>query len=125
MAYKAKDNPKIVEAFAAKGYDPASIPCPGCRSIKGRCPVIKEVCATYLCTVEHKVDFCFECANFPCPKLNPASDLASQIPYNLKIFNLCYIKEKGLEKWLEDAPDIANKYFQGKMFIGKGPCIEK
>jgi hypothetical protein len=125
LVYKAKDNPKIVEALIAKGFKPEEVPCPGCRSIQGKCPVIKETCENYTCTVEHKVDFCFECSDFPCSKLNPASDMANQIPHNLKIFNLCYIKEKGLEKWLEVAPDITSKYFQGKMVIGKGPYIEK
>lgn len=125
IVYKAKDNPKILEALIAKGYKPEALPCPGCRSIHGNCPVIGHTCETYACIIEQKVDFCFQCSEFPCSKLNPASDMASLIPHNLKIFNLCYIKEKGLEKWLEVAPEFTSKYFQGKMIIGKGPSLEK
>ncbi len=121
VMYRAKDNPAILEALLAKGYKQESVPCPGCRAVDGNCPVIKDKCATYVCTIERKVDFCFECSDFPCANLNPAADMASTIPHNLKIFNLCFIKEQGLGKWLEQASDIHRKYFHGKMIIGKGP----
>ncbi|MHB1042523.1 MAG: DUF3795 domain-containing protein [Eubacteriales bacterium] len=122
-AYKSKDNPKIQEALIARGMKKESVPCPGCRAVKGNCPAIGGICETYTCVNGRGVEFCFECGDFPCAKLNPASDRAEILPHNLKIFNLCFIKEKGLEKWLEEAPKIQDRYYKGKMVIGKGPQI--
>ncbi len=56
--------------------------------------------------------------------IDPAADMASILPHNIKVFNLCYIKEHGLSKCLEKASEIRRKYFTGKMIIGKGPQIE-
>lgn len=122
--HKAKDDPKMQEALTARGMKKESVPCPGCRAIKGNCPAIGGICETYTCVNEHGVEFCFECGDFPCAKLNPASDRAAILPHNIKIFNLCFIKEKGLEKWLEEAPQIQDRYYKGKMVIGKSPQID-
>lgn len=121
MMYRAKDNPAVLEALLARGYKPEVVPCPGCRAVDGNCPAIPHKCATYICTQEQKVDFCFECKQFPCAKLNPAADMSAAIPHNLKIYNLCFIKEQGLEKWLQQASGIHQKYFRGRMIIGQGP----
>lgn len=119
--YKSKDSPAVQEALVARGLKRESVPCPGCREVKGNCPAVGKTCETYTCSVGKKVSFCFECPGFPCSKLNPAVDRANILPHNMKVFNLCFIKEKGLQKWLEEAPEIQNKYFQGKMVIGRGP----
>lgn len=123
VVYKAKDSKEMQEALIAKGLKRESVPCPGCRAIRGDCPATGGICETYTCSEKNGVEFCFQCPDFPCPKLNPAADRANTLPHNIKIFNLCYIKEKGLEKWLEEAPGIQNRYYKGKMSIGKGPEI--
>ena len=69
-------------------------------------------------------DFCYECPEFPCGMLNPAADRAGDLPHNIKVFNLCCIKEKGLATWLQKAPQIKQKYFSGKMALGKGPQLD-
>lgn len=123
IVYKSKDDQKVQEALIARGMRRESVPCPGCRAIRGKCPVISGTCETYECTGRQGLDFCFQCPDFPCTKLNPAADRADVLPHNLKIFNLCYIKEKGLGRWLEDAAEIQTRYYKGKMVVGKGPLI--
>jgi len=100
------------------------LPCAGCRSVDGKCPAVGDICATYTCTLEHEVDFCFECPGFPCGKLNPSADRANKLPHNMKVFNLCYIKNYGLEKFVAQQPEIRKKYYNGKIIIGNGPHIE-
>lgn len=122
--YMAKDNPAILEALVAKGLKRESLPCPGCRLGKGNCPALNGDCETYTCVESRGLEFCHECAEFPCARLNPAADRANVLPHNTKVYNLCYIKQQGLTRWLEKAPEIQQKYFQGKMAIGKGPQLD-
>jgi len=122
--YKAKDSTPLLNHLVSLGIKADRLPCPGCRMLEGDCPVIGEKCQTYRCATDKKVDFCFECADFPCEKLNPAADRAGGIPHNLKVYNLCYIKQRGLDKFVDEAGYIKEKYFKGKMLIGQGPQME-
>lgn len=107
------------------GADPEEMICQGCRSDK-RAAICPADCATLTCSREKDVDFCFECPDFPCEKLQPASDRADKLPHNLKVYNLCRMKRKGFEKWLqEDAQPTSARYYKGKMIIGKGPILEE
>lgn len=127
-AYRVKDDPSLREAMIERlqmlGVNWNGIPCPGCRPIKGKCVLVEGTCATYTCATEHEVDFCYECPEFPCAKLHPAADKAEILNHNVKVFNLCCIRYKGLAKYLEMIPEIRQRYFNGKMAIGKGPQIE-
>jgi len=41
--------------------------------------------------------------------------MASKVPHNTKVFNLCLIKKMGLEKWAtEKAKSVKDTYFKGK-----------
>lgn len=122
--YKAKDDSALREGLIAAGIPGEKVPCPGCRPGRGDCPVLNGPCATYECVTGRGLDFCFECGDFPCPRLNPAADRANALPHNIKVFNLCYIQRQGLAAWLEKAPEIQRKYFAGKMAIGSGPQLD-
>lgn len=122
--YKAKDNPQLMVYLINAGINEERLPCPGCREVKGDCPAIGTKCMTYICAKERGVNFCFECSDFPCDKLNPSADRANVFPHNLKVFNLCYIQNHGLEKFAEQASMFKQKYFKGRMMIGKGPQFE-
>ncbi|MBP2643801.1 MAG: hypothetical protein H6Q67_1688 [Firmicutes bacterium] len=122
-AYKAKDNPVLLNALVEKGIEREKLPCLGCRQGKGECPAINCECETYKCVENRDIDFCFECTEFPCSRLNPSVDKATALPHNIKIYNLCYIKQHGVTKWLEKASEIQERYFKGKMIIGKGPQL--
>ncbi len=121
--YKVKDDPSLREVLIKK-MNWSGIPCPGCRSIKGKSQFISGTCATYACATGRGLDFCFECKDFPCPKLNPASDRADVLPHNLKIFNLSFIKQYGVAKFLEKEREIKLRYYRGKMALGEGPQLD-
>ncbi|MDD5313150.1 MAG: DUF3795 domain-containing protein [Dehalococcoidia bacterium] len=95
--------------------------CPGCRAIEGNCLHIGEQCLTYICTREKGVDFCSDCAEFPCIKLMPCADKSTIIPHNIKLYSLNVRKFKGEEEWKKVFPELYQLYFKGKMFIGRGP----
>jgi len=120
-----KDNAQLFTYFVAKGIPKEKLPCAGCRNMKGNCPVIGSQCATYACVIENTVDFCFQCKDFPCSKLNPSADRADTLPHNLKVFNLCTIQRDGVEGFIEISSPIKKKYYKGKMEVGKGPQPEK
>ena len=97
------------------------IPCRGCRQQDGNYWHLGlEGCVTLDCVKEKAVDFCFNCYEFPCAKLAPTADGAARYPHNMKMYNLCRIKQVGLEMWIEEAGLIRKKYFTGKFIVGKG-----
>ncbi len=120
----AKDNPSLLDYLVSVGIPKGRLPCGGCREVKGACPVLPAVCDTYRCITEQGLSFCYECRDFPCSRLNPAADRAEQLPHNTKVFNLCYIQRQGLAKFMEHSADIKQRYFKGKMAIGRGPQLD-
>jgi hypothetical protein len=120
-----KDNPELFAYLVSKGIPKEKLPCTGCRNIKGYCPAIGAVqCATYVCATEKGVDFCYDCGDFPCTKLQPSADRADVLPHNTKVFNLCTVKRIGVENFVEISSKIKERYYKGKMAIGKGPQID-
>jgi len=123
--YMCQENKKLYDYLISKGFSSDKIPCPGCREVAGHCPVLGAECATYLCARNKGVDFCYECNEFPCSKLNPAVDRAEILPHNMKVFNLATIQNLGLEEFVKISLDIKHKYYKGKMKIGEGPMLDK
>ena len=121
--YLCKDNKQLFQYLLSKGIPEKSLPCNGCRSIKGKCPVINDKCATFDCVSSKNVEFCYDCNEFPCEKLNPAANRADILPHNTKVFNLCTIKNFGIEQFINKSSEIKQKYYMGKMEVGKGPRI--
>jgi hypothetical protein len=119
----AGSRPELLESLVAKGIPREKLPCRGCRNIGGECLVIPSTCATFLCTREHGVEFCHECAEFPCARLNPAADRAEVLPHNLKVFNLSVIRREGVAGFVRHSAEIKRRYYQGKMAIGQGPQL--
>jgi len=122
--HQAANIPALLEYLVSRGIQRDRLPCPGCRSLEGNCPVLQETCATYACAQANKVDFCYECLDFPCAKLNPAAERADVLPHNLKVFSLCSLKQQGLEAWSEQYPELKRRYFKGRMVVGRGPQLE-
>ena len=98
--------------------------CQGCRDQQGVLPLHNnpqvssrkpgEPCRPFSCTREKGLDFCHECAEFPCDALHPYSDRAGKVPHNLKVFNLCQIRKMGLESWARSkAQQTREVYFNG------------
>jgi len=123
-AHMVKDNPEYMDRLLAVGFKKEMLPCAGCRAIKGCCALIGSTCETYACIDKRGFNFCFECPEFPCAKLNPAADRANILPHNTKVFNLCIIQRHGLKRFLEKELEIKQRYYSGKMEIGKGPQLK-
>ncbi len=87
--------------------------CNGCRAENGCCKLhdLPGGCRVYGCSKEMKVDFCFQCDDFPCDYLHPYADMASSLPHNTKVFNLCLIKKMGLEAWAEEKAKKVNETY--------------
>ena len=92
--------------------------CKGCRSHNGRIPLQKHVfgdahrCAAYECSQGKGFEYCGDCDEFPCDNLHPYADKASDLPHNIKVFNLCLIKKMGLEEWAKTkAAEVRKIYF--------------
>lgn len=98
-----------------------NIPCSGCRSIEGKCELLKQMglgepCKIYTCSQKEGVEFCYQCKKFPCELLHPLADHAGDLPHNLKVYNLCKIQQMGVEEWAEkEAKKSFDKYFTGKL----------
>jgi hypothetical protein len=105
-----------------KKADPSTIGYRGCR--ESGCLVIPGECETKACISEKKVEFCFECSEFPCRRLQPCLDGAERYPQNFKLFNLCRIQAAGLEQWASgEAGEIRKRYRSGKLQVGNGPVL--
>jgi len=115
-----------VRAMVAQGLNipESKVDCRGCREQKG-CVLHVSPCATYDCVKTKNVEFCFECAEFPCVKLQPAADGAGTYPHNIKVYNLGRMKQVGVEQWAEkEASEIRRRYFKGTFVPGTGPVMK-
>jgi hypothetical protein len=116
---------EMKKQFALKiKKDPEEIACKGCRTERG-CKLLVLPCETIKCVEDKKLEFCFECNEFPCVKLQPAKEGADRFPHNYKVFNLCRIKAAGVEKWAEEEAGLIRKrYYLGKLILGSGPVLD-
>jgi hypothetical protein len=131
VVYKASTDETLKKRIAAGiGMDEEKCHCFGCRSRggkgflaeknkifpEGKCALLNEkgICKIYLCTKSQNIHNCSECQNFPCDKLQPVADRASQIPHNLKIYNLALIKKMGLAKWAEEKAAVTMHEYKHK-----------
>lgn len=71
--------------------------CIGCRPRDKKCAFLKKRCELLL---NHKVQFCFECKDYPCEKLKHI-DKRYQTFFRMSfIENLAFIKKNGIRKFL-------------------------
>ena len=111
--------PERKAGFHARGMTIEKLRCNGCRH--GGCTAIQGKCDTLECAKQQGVEFCFECKDFPCRKLQPLAEGAERYPHNLKVYNLTTIKNRGIEAWAAEVGENRQLYFRGKFKIGAGP----
>jgi len=87
--------------------------CKGCREQKGQIYKL-PICKTYQCIINKGYDFCYECEDFPCEKLQPIVNFEIFAPHNSKVYNLVMIKKLGLEDWDKICDTKTTLYYQGK-----------
>jgi len=74
------------------------INCPGCRPRKKKCAFLKGHCSKLS---KGEVTYCFECNSFPCDRLRTI-DKRYRSRYRMSMIeNLNFIKQNGMEKFLE------------------------
>ncbi len=116
--YAARDNDELRSRIAKNmnlTFEDAI--CDGCRNQKGMCSAhsLVEACNVYKCIEKKGLNFCFECADFPCDFLHPYADQASMRPHNTKVFNLCLMKKMGVDAWAQKkAKKVRDTYFKEK-----------
>ena len=112
-AYLAAKIPEIRKKTAeALGIPEEKATCEGCRRQEGRIRLLKpdEQCKIYQCVAGKEIEFCNQCADFPCERFQPYADKA-HFPHNTKMYQLCMMKKLGFEKWAaEEAAKIWDKY---------------
>lgn len=73
--------------------------CHGCRSQK-RCFYCQDNCKMAKCATEKGIDFCGECAEYPCAELEV---FQAEMPHRIELWkSQARIKEVGYEKWYVD-----------------------
>ena len=87
--------------------------CKGCRTLEGQI-LDFPVCKTFQCITEKGHEFCFECNDFPCEKLQTIVNFEIFAPHNSKIYNLLMIQKLGLSKWDKICEDKSDLYYKGK-----------
>ena len=123
--YEGNITEEMKKQFALKiQKDPGEVSCRGCREENG-CKHFGKTCETLACIAAKGLEFCFECEEFPCIKLQPAKEGADRYPHNFKLFNLCRMKAVGIKKWSEEeAKQIRQRYYSGKFIPGRGPVLK-
>ena len=100
--------------------------CKGCREQKGQ--IMKfPVCKTYECVTNKGYDFCYECDEFPCQKLEPIVNFEIFTPHNSKVYNLLMIKKHGLDGWNQICEEKTILYYNArkKQYGGDDLTLEK
>ncbi|CCK81324.1 DUF3795 domain-containing protein [Desulfobacula toluolica] len=119
LALENKEARAVVEKMSEEYNVPVEIMlCKGCRNHDGKIPLQKYIfgdshsCAAYECSKNKGLDFCGDCNEFPCDNLHPYADRATELPHNMKVFNLCLINKMGLENWAKSkASEVRETYF--------------
>ena len=72
--------------------------CPGCRPRNKKCAFLKKRCELLM---NNKVKYCYECEKFPCENLQKLDKRYRSLFRMSMIENLRFIKENGIELFLE------------------------
>jgi hypothetical protein len=72
--------------------------CKGCRSRNKQCAFLKKKCPLIF---NGQITYCYECRDFPCDRLRHIDQRYKTLYRMSMIDNLKYIKENGIEKFLE------------------------
>ncbi|NVM37427.1 MAG: DUF3795 domain-containing protein, partial [Candidatus Lokiarchaeota archaeon] len=83
-----------------RGY---KIGCKGCRIRNKNCAFIRRDC---LALRKKELEFCYECENFPCQKLQKLNAYYHEKYSVNMVNNLKKIEEIGVEKWLKEQEEF-------------------
>ena len=94
-----KEDPARLKGLAVRfQLSEEAIKCYGCRSAK-RGPYC-EKCKMFACAAERGIDFCIECAEYPC---NDLKQFQSERPHRIELWDdLERIRAIGYKHWLKE-----------------------
>lgn len=119
LIFQASENEQLKKIIAEKMNIPAEkVSCKGCRAEKGQIEFLNmdKPCKVFRCITEKGFYSCAECDEMPCNNLHPYAEMAERRPHNLKLFNLCQIKNMGIQEWAKTkASQNRERYFKGKL----------
>jgi hypothetical protein len=97
--------------------------CPGCIPRGEHCLHMRNWCAT---VGKGLVRFCFECADFPCARLKRLDKRYSTKYHMSMIGNLIFLRDKGMEAFLNDQEEKWMCGICGKHLVccHNGLCLE-
>ena len=72
--------------------------CAGCRTRNKQCAFLRKRCEKLL---NGQVQYCYECKSYPCERLRHIAKRYSERYHMSMVENLIYIKEHGMQKFLE------------------------
>jgi len=92
-----KEDPDRLQMIAKRLHRSVEeLQCTGCRSGK-RCYYCEEICKMARCADKKGIDFCGECAEYPCEELRV---FQAEMPHRIDLWRAQKrIKEVGYEKW--------------------------
>lgn len=104
LAPRVKDTEELNNIASAKEMQPDEVRCDGCLS-----DFVMPDCVTCrhgfrACAEEHGVTWCFQCAEYPCQRLDNFSKIhiVNGICHHANIIpDLAYLKERGINAWIE------------------------
>lgn len=114
LAFEKNDRIMQKELSCSKGFSMEEIRCEGCLSDK-----VSNHCASCRhgfrqCAADHEVTWCFQCADFPCQRLEDFRHVhvVNGISHHIHVIDdLTYMKNHGIENWLNQQEN-------------KGKCVE-
>ena len=104
LAYQENDIEQLEKRAQRHGFTIEEVHCNGCFSDKVMPSCVECRPGFHKCAREHKVTWCFECADFPCKRLIDFKDVHIEegISHHEHLIDeLQYMKEHGIESWLE------------------------
>ena len=102
-----------------RGY---KIGCKGCRIRNKRCAFIRRDCSLLR---KKKIEFCYECNEFPCQNLKKIDSLYRE-KYNVNMINnLKRIEKIGTENWLKEQEELYScPQCEGEICVHDAECYD-
>jgi hypothetical protein len=104
LAQRDRDTVYLEETARQTGLRPEEIRCDGCLSadVFPSCRDCRH--GFRRCAAEHRVTWCFQCPEFPCPRLKnflPIHVVDGVSHHAGLVEELKYLRARGIEEWLE------------------------
>ncbi len=96
--------------------------CEGCRIRNKNCAFIRRDCTALR---KNEIEFCYECENFPCQKLQKLDNRYRERYTVNMINNLKRIEEIGVEKWLKEQEELYTcPECEGEICVHDAECYD-